>query len=294
MAPQPTDTAPSAMDQLRGALGDYVSTKVGNAVGKVGEKVASTTKRLDEFATGGGNPAGGDSGSSDSSPTSDSSGNGSGGGAVRPGSPKVTTIVETLDVGVPLRTAYEQWTQYEEFSKFSKGVSSVSTEDELTSTWDTHIAFSSRRFEATVQEQVPDDRIVWTSEGAKGTTQGVVTFHELAPTLTRIVLVLEYSPSGFVEKTGNLWRAQGRRVRLDVKNFQSYVTLNPEAPEGWRGEIRDGEVVRTDEEVRADEEQPHDTDSDETEDTDEGEDEGEDEGAEADEDEEGEGGDAEE
>ncbi|MEU0633780.1 cyclase, partial [Streptomyces sp. NPDC005989] len=89
----------------------------------------------------------------------------------------------------------------------------------------------------------PDDRIVWTSEGAKGTTRGAVSFHELAPSLTRIVLVVEYYPSGFFEKTGNLWRAQGRRMRLDFKHFQRYVTLAQEEPEGWRGEIRDGEVV---------------------------------------------------
>ncbi|MEU0633710.1 cyclase, partial [Streptomyces sp. NPDC005989] len=89
----------------------------------------------------------------------------------------------------------------------------------------------------------PDDRIVWTSEGAKGTTRGAVSFHELAPSLTRIVLVVEYYPSGFFEKTGNLWRAQGRRMRLDFKHFQRYVTLAEEEPEGWRGEIRDSEVV---------------------------------------------------
>lgn len=86
-------------------------------------------------------------------------------------------------------------------------------------------------------------------EAAGGTTNGAVSFHELAPTLTRIVLVLEYHPSGFFEKTGNIWRAQGRRVRLDFKHFQRYVTLAEEEPEGWRGEIRDGEVVMSHEEA---------------------------------------------
>ncbi|MFE0078987.1 SRPBCC family protein, partial [[Kitasatospora] papulosa] len=113
---------------------------------------------------------------------------------------------------------------------------------------------SSRGFKATVQEQVPDDRIVWTSEGAKGSTRGCVSFHELAPSLTRIVLVIEYYPSGFFEKTGNLWRVQGRRMRLDFKLFQRFVTLTDEEPEGWRGEIRDGEVVVTHEEAMEKEE----------------------------------------
>ncbi|MGW0697692.1 SRPBCC family protein, partial [Streptomyces sp. NPDC002738] len=87
-----------------------------------------------------------------------------------------------------------------------------------------------------------------------GTTKGAVSFHELAPTLTRIVLVMEYYPSGFFEKTGNIWRAQGRRVRLDFKHFQRYVTLTGDEPEGWRGEIRDGEVVTSHEEAMEEEE----------------------------------------
>lgn len=90
---------------------------------------------------------------------------------------------------------------------------------------------------------------MWTSEGAKGTTRGCVTFHELAPSLTRIVMIVEYYPSGLFEKTGNLWRAQGRRLRLDLKNFLRHAMLTTDEPEGWRGEIRDGEVVRTHEEA---------------------------------------------
>lgn len=167
---------------------------------------------------------------------------------------KVMNIIEVLDVGVPLRDAYDFWTQYDQFSSFAKGVRDVSKSDEMESDWKVKVGPSSRSFKATVQEQIPDDRIVWTSEGAKGTTRGVVSFHELAPTLTRIVLVVEYYPSGFFEKTGNLWRAQGRRMRLDFKNFQRYVTLTDEEPEGWRGEIRDGEVVLSHEDAMEEEE----------------------------------------
>ncbi|GAA4983533.1 hypothetical protein GCM10025734_05750 [Kitasatospora paranensis] len=74
------------------------------------------------------------------------------------------------------------------------------------------------------------------------------------PTLTRIVLVVEYYPAGFFEKTGNIWRAQGRRLRLDFKNFQRYVSLSNDEADGWRGEIRDGEVVKTHEEAVEEEE----------------------------------------
>ncbi|AKZ56525.1 hypothetical protein SAM23877_3478 [Streptomyces ambofaciens ATCC 23877] len=165
------------------------------------------------------------------------------------GSVKVTNIVEVVDVGKPLRTVYDRWTQLEEFSSFTKGVQSVSQSDETESDWKAKIAFSSRSWKATVQEQIPDKRIVWNSEGAKGTTRGAVSFHELAPELTRVVAVVEYYPSGFFEKTGNIWRAQGRRLRLDLKHFLRYATLSDDEDlEGWRGEIRDGEVVRSHEE----------------------------------------------
>ncbi|MEU8835063.1 SRPBCC family protein [Streptomyces sp900116325] len=177
-----------------------------------------------------------------------------GGGKGKSGSSKSMNIIEVLDVGVPLRTAYDYWTQYEEFSSFTKGVRSVSMGDETSSDWKVKVGPSSRSFKATVQEQIPDDRIVWSSEGAKGTTKGAVSFHELAPTLTRIVLVMEYYPSGFFEKTGNIWRAQGRRVRLDFKHFQRYVSLTEKEPEGWRGEIRDGEVVMSHEDAVEEEE----------------------------------------
>ncbi len=162
---------------------------------------------------------------------------------------KVVNIIEFIDVGLPLRTVYDHWTQYEDFSGFAKGVRDVSRNDDTTSDWKVKVGPSTRGWKATVQEQVPDERIVWTSEGAKGTTRGCVSFHELAPSLTRIIAVVEYYPSGLFEKTGNLWRAQGRRLRLDLKHFLRHVSLTTDEPEGWRGEIRDGEVVVTHEEA---------------------------------------------
>ncbi|MFG3319585.1 SRPBCC family protein [Streptomyces sp. NPDC048171] len=178
------------------------------------------------------------------------------GGGGKAGSVKVTNIVEVIDVGKPVRTVYDRWTQLEEFSSFTKGVQSVSQSDEVESDWKAKIAFSNRSWKATVQEQVPDERIVWNSEGGKGTTRGAVSFHELTPDLTRVVAVVEYYPSGFFEKTGNIWRAQGRRLRLDLKHFLRYATLSDdEELEGWRGEIRDGEVVRSHEEGLEDDEE---------------------------------------
>lgn len=257
---QPAEKA-SGMDRLREELANFLSAQVENLAGKAGDKLTDVTGKLSDAADNAGSlPAigsrilQGDSpvkafvsekakGVKDSVVGKAKEAFGGGKGKRKSSGGKVMNIIEVLDVGVPLRDAYDHWTQYDQFSSFAKGVRDVSKSDELSSDWKVKIGPSSRSFKATVQEQIPDDRIVWTSEGAKGTTRGVVSFHELAPTLTRIVLVVEYYPSGFFEKTGNLWRVQGRRMRLDFKNFQRYVTFASEEPEGWRGEIRDGEVV---------------------------------------------------
>ncbi|MBL1102298.1 SRPBCC family protein [Streptomyces coffeae] len=168
---------------------------------------------------------------------------GTGRGKSGGGTSKTVTIVEDIDVGVPVREAYDQWTQFQEFSTFAKGVVSVEQGDELNSNWKVKVAKSTRSWRADVTEQVPDERITWTTEGAKGTVKGVVTFHPLGDNLTKVLLVLEYVPKGLFEKTGNLWRAQGRRARLDLKLYRKFIMMRGEATDGWRGEIRDGEVV---------------------------------------------------
>lgn len=161
------------------------------------------------------------------------------------GKSKSVTIVEDIDVGVPVREAYDQWTQFQEFSTFAKGVVSVEKADDTTSNWKVKVAKSTRSWRADVTEQVPDERITWTTEGAKGTVKGVVTFHAVTADLTKVLLVLEYFPKGLFEKTGNIWRAQGRRARLDLKLFRKFIMMRGEATDGWRGEIRDGEVTVT-------------------------------------------------
>ncbi|MFJ8198351.1 SRPBCC family protein [Streptomyces sp. NPDC096152] len=170
------------------------------------------------------------------------------------GGNKPTVIMESIDVGVPLRTAYDQWTQYQDFSTFAKGVKSASRADDTTSDWQLKVFWSNRSWKAKTTEQIPDYRIQWQSEGAKGTTKGVVSFHPLGDNLTRVLLVMEYYPSGLFEKTGNIWRAQGRRARLDLKHFSRFITMKGEAEDSWRGEIRDGEVVRSHEDAVEEEE----------------------------------------
>ncbi len=159
------------------------------------------------------------------------------------GKAKSVTIAEDIDVGVPAREAYDQWTRFQEFSTFAKGVVSVEKTDETHSNWTVKVAKSTRSWTANVTEQIPDERIAWTTSGAKGTIKGVVTFHPITDNLTRVLLVIEYFPKGLLEKTGNIWRAQGRRARLDLKLYRKFIMLRGSAAEGWRGEIRDGKVV---------------------------------------------------
>jgi uncharacterized membrane protein len=176
---------------------------------------------------------------------------------------KPTVVMEHVDVGVPLRTAYDQWTRFQDFGSFAKGVKSADRADDTRSDWRLKVFWSSRSWQAMTTEQIPDERISWTSQGAKGTTKGAVTFHRLADNLTRVLLVVEYYPAGLFERTGNLWRAQGRRIRLDLKNYARFITLMGEAEEGWRGEIHDGKVVVSHEDALAeeteDDETPQDT-----------------------------------
>jgi uncharacterized membrane protein len=169
---------------------------------------------------------------------------GGGGGGRGGGAPKAVNIEESIDIGVPVSVAYNQWTQFEDFSRFTKGVESVEQQNETETRWRVKVFKSRRTWTAKIREQVPDRRIAWTSDGPKGSTNGVVTFHPLADDLTRVLVAVEYYPSGVVEKVGNIWRAAGRRLRLDLKNFRRFVMMQNEPTGEWRGEIRDGKVVK--------------------------------------------------
>lgn len=161
---------------------------------------------------------------------------------------KVTNIVETLDVGAPLRLTYNRWTEFEDWPSFTKKVEYVHQESDEKVRWRVQIFLPRREWEAHIIEQIPDKHIVWRSKGAKGHVDGSVAFSEIGPDMTRIAMVLEYYPKGVVEYIGNLWRAQGRRARLEFKHFRRHVMveaiLRPEQIRGWRGVIRDGEVVK--------------------------------------------------
>ncbi|MEU8749026.1 SRPBCC family protein [Streptomyces chartreusis] len=266
-----------AADRLKAELQDYLAAQATRLLTGAGRKLGETTLKLNDIADGrspgfaqlaldGGRKLAEGKGPLRSAlelgatRAKDSVVNAfknlGGGGKKKGGAgKKPTVIIEHIDVGVPLRTAYDQWTQYQDFSTFAKGVKSANRADDTTSDWQLKVFWSNRSWKAHTTEQLPDDRIAWTSEGGKGTTKGVVSFHKLTDGLTRVLLVIEYYPKGLFEKTGNIWRAQGRRARLDLKNYVRFITLKGEAEDGWRGEIRDGEVVRTHEDAVAEEDE---------------------------------------
>jgi uncharacterized membrane protein len=260
-----------ALGQLGDAARDYAKARGQDAVKKVGDKLSGVTGSLTDTADSGGfkatavtsavkRVAEGDSpikaslgGVGEGIKEKVKSAFGKSGGAG--GNKKFVSIIEDISVGVPVDVAYNQWTQFQEFASFTKGVESVDQTDEVSSNWRVKVFKSRRNWKASVTEQVPDRRIAWTSEGAKGTTKGVVTFHPLADDLTQVLLVIEYYPQGLFEKTGNIWRAGGRRARLDLKHFRRFVMMRGEETGSWRGEIRDGEVVRSPEEVEQEEQE---------------------------------------
>jgi len=261
-----TDTKPS--DALKQASQDALQALGGRITSGLGEKVSSLTDHLDSVAEGGplkkavakgveakakgdspvmGGLKGAVSGIKDKIT---GGGGGKGGGSK---ATKSTNIEESIDVGVPVRVAYNQWTEFGAFPSFMKKVQNVESPDDTKLQWKAQIFLSHRTWESTILQQIPDERIVWRSKGEKGHVDGAVSFHDLGDDLTRILVVLEYYPQGLFEKTGNLWRAQGRRARADLRHFRRHVMtrtiLDPDAVEGWRGTIEDSKVVESHEDA---------------------------------------------
>jgi uncharacterized membrane protein len=161
-------------------------------------------------------------------------------------------IKEAIEVGVPLETAYNQWTQFTEFPAIMKGPQNVEQESDDELRWVAKIGPSRRRWTANIVEQIPDERIVW--ESTDGTeNRGVVTFHELDRNLTRVQVEMEYFPHGIVEKVGNLFLAARRRTRKDLRLYKHFLELAGAETGAWRGEILEGEDEAEDEGDEGDE-----------------------------------------
>jgi uncharacterized membrane protein len=148
----------------------------------------------------------------------------------------MSTIVESIDVAVPVRTAYDQWTQFESFPEFMEGVKSVRQLDDTTLEWVAEIAGKEERWRARITEQTPDERVAWTAtEGARNA--GVVTFHHLAEGRTRVTLQLDVEPEGAVESIGDALGMVQRRVKGDLERFKEFIEGRGVASGAWRGTV---------------------------------------------------------
>jgi uncharacterized membrane protein len=145
-------------------------------------------------------------------------------------------VTEHVDVAVPVRTAYDQWTQFEEFPQFMEGVSEVKQISDTMTHWTVEIGGVKREFDAEITEQLPDERVAWTSTG--GTKQaGVVTFHRLDVDKTRVTLQLEFEPHGVVEQAGDKLGVVNRRAKGDLERFKTFIERRGQETGAWRGSV---------------------------------------------------------
>jgi hemerythrin superfamily protein/ribosome-associated toxin RatA of RatAB toxin-antitoxin module len=156
----------------------------------------------------------------------------------------MTKVEKSVEVAVPVSTAYNQWTQFEEFPQFMSGVQQVEQLDDRTLRWVAEIAGVRRQWVATVLEQVPDQKVAWAAtEGA--TNAGAVTFQSLGPDRTQVTLTLDYEPEGLVEKAGDALNIVDRQASGDLERFKAFIESRGTETGSWRGEVTDEPDVGT-------------------------------------------------
>lgn len=150
----------------------------------------------------------------------------------------MASVIKTVEVNVPVRTVYNQWTQFEEFPRFMEGIEEVRQLDDKRLNWRAKIAGKTEEWIAEITEQIPDERVAWRNvTGA--TNAGVVTFHYLDENTTRVTLQLEYEPEGVVETVGSALNVPDRRIQGDLDRFKEYIESRGSESGAWRGTIQD-------------------------------------------------------
>ena len=148
----------------------------------------------------------------------------------------MTVVEESIEVEVPVKTAYNQWTQFEEFPKFMEGVESVQQVSDTRNHWKAEIAGVDREFDTEITEQHPDERIAWcTVDGPK--QAGVVTFHRLDEGKSKVMLQMEFDPEGITEQVGDKLGFVKRRVKGDLERFKEFIESRGRETGAWRGEV---------------------------------------------------------
>ena len=148
----------------------------------------------------------------------------------------MSTIEQSIEVEVPVRTAYNQWTQFEDFPRFMEGVEQVKQLDDVSLHWTAEIAGKTREWDAKITEQTPDQRIAWTNiDGA--VNAGVVTFHRIDDSKTKVMLQMEFEPEGIVEKAGDVLGLVKARTKGDLERFKTFIEQRGTETGAWRGEV---------------------------------------------------------
>jgi uncharacterized membrane protein len=148
----------------------------------------------------------------------------------------MNTIEESVEVNVPVSVAYNQWTQFETFPEFMDGVESITQIDDTHVHWAASIAGVHREWDAEITEQHPDERVAWrATDGAENA--GVVTFHHIDDTTTRIMLQLDFEPDGMVEKLGDHLGIVRRRAAGDLQKFKGFIEHRDTETGAWRGDV---------------------------------------------------------
>ena len=149
----------------------------------------------------------------------------------------MASIEESVEVEVPVSTAYDQWTQFEEFPRFMEGVESVAQLDDTHLHWVAEIAGVRREWDAEIVEQLTDERIAWrATDGADNA--GVVTFHHIDDATTKVMLQLDFDPDGFVEQVGDKLGLVRARARGDLGRFKAFIEERGVETGAWRGQVK--------------------------------------------------------
>jgi uncharacterized membrane protein len=148
----------------------------------------------------------------------------------------MSLIEKSIEINVPVRTAYNQWTQFEEFPRFMEGVKHVKQLDEKHLHWKAEIGGKEKEWDAEITEQIPDTRIAWRSrDGAQNA--GVVTFHRLSDSTSKVMLQMEYDPEGVWENVGDVTGVVSQRVVGDLERFKRYIESRGQETGAWRGTV---------------------------------------------------------
>ncbi len=158
----------------------------------------------------------------------------------------MASIEKSIDVNVPVHTAYDQWTQFEDFPKFMAGVKEVRQQDDKHLFWRADLGGKDVTWDSEIVEQVPDKRIAWRSTSG-APNDGIVTFLSEDSNKTRVSLRLDYEPQGVVENVGSAAGVVGNRVENDLRRFKDYIESRGQESGSWRGEIHGGHVEQGDE-----------------------------------------------